>query len=147
VIDGVTYEIDLSQPSRFGPKGEAMNPMAQRIDNLCYDGQPVDDAMEFVVATNHFRAAGGGGFPGADGTTTIMETPETVRDVLIRYVVEKGTVDPTADGNGRLKPMKDTTVLYDTGPGAEAYKHLITDVCIERAGDAPGGFARFRIFL
>jgi len=34
VIDGVTYEIDLSQPSKYGPKGEDLNPGANRIANL-----------------------------------------------------------------------------------------------------------------
>ncbi len=48
VIDGVTYQIDLSEPSKFAPKGELANAEANRIKNLMYNGQPVTDDMEFV---------------------------------------------------------------------------------------------------
>ena len=32
VIDGVTYRIDISQPSRFGPKGELRNDGQRLLD-------------------------------------------------------------------------------------------------------------------
>ncbi|MEO0693174.1 MAG: bifunctional 2',3'-cyclic-nucleotide 2'-phosphodiesterase/3'-nucleotidase, partial [Pseudomonadota bacterium] len=75
VIDGVTYQVDLSQPSKFTPKGEMANPDARRIVDLMHDGQPVTDDMEFVIATNNYRASGGGSFPGANGETIILDAP------------------------------------------------------------------------
>jgi 2',3'-cyclic-nucleotide 2'-phosphodiesterase/3'-nucleotidase len=147
VIDGVSYQIDLSQPSRFGPKGEPLNPDASRIVNLTYMGQPVTDDMEFVVATNNYRASGGGDFPGAKGDTIVFEAPDTNRDVIVRYIVEQGTINPSADANWSFAPLPGTSVLFDTGPAAKGYMADVKGVTIEEAGEGPDGFARFRITL
>ena len=147
VIDGVTYQIDLSEPSKFDPKGGLINANANRIKNLMFNGQPVTDDMEFVIATNNYRASGGGDFPGAKGDTIIFEAPDTNRDVIVRYIVEQGTIQPRADANWTFAPLPGTSVLFDTGPAAAAYADDVPGVTIEPAGEGPDGFARFRIGL
>ena len=147
VIDGVTYEIDLSQPSKFGPKGEMMNPDANRIKNLTFNGAPVTDGMEFVIATNNYRASGGGSFPGADGSTIIFEAPDTNRDVIVRYIVEQGTIQPSADANWRFAPMEGSSVLFETGPKAAVYIDDLKGVDIAPAGEGAEGFALYRLNL
>ena len=67
--------------------------------------------------------------------------------MIVRYIVEQGTVSPSADANWTFAPMAGTTVLFDTGPAAEQYVDEVEGVTIERAGEAPDGFARYRISL
>jgi 2',3'-cyclic-nucleotide 2'-phosphodiesterase / 3'-nucleotidase len=84
----VSYEIDVTQP------------VGSRIKNFTFNGTPVDLAASFVVATNNYRASGGGGF--LDGTTIILASPDTNRDVLIRYVKNTvKTVTRAANGGDR----------------------------------------------
>ncbi|SPH20867.1 Trifunctional nucleotide phosphoesterase protein YfkN [Ascidiaceihabitans donghaensis] len=147
VIDGVSYEIDLSQPSKFDAKGVLVDANANRIVNLIFNGQPIDPEQRFVIATNNYRASGGGAFPSALGDTIIFEGPDTNRDVIVRYIVEQGTISPKADANWRFKALEGATVLFDTGPNALQYVDDVKGVDLAPAGDGPDGFARFRIQL
>ena len=72
VIAGVQYKIDPTQPSRYDVDGKLVDPEAHRIKNLTFDGKPVADDQVFIVATNNYRAGGGGNFPGNDGKTIVL---------------------------------------------------------------------------
>ncbi|MCW1934863.1 bifunctional 2',3'-cyclic-nucleotide 2'-phosphodiesterase/3'-nucleotidase [Pararhodobacter zhoushanensis] len=149
VIDGVTYQIDLSQPSRYDNDGAVVAPDAHRIVNLQFNGAPIDDAAEFIVASNNYRAGGGGHFPGADGSTIIFRAPDTNRDIIVRYIIDNGTIAPAADGNWGFAPVEGATVLFETGPAAATYVDEIRarGVQMEAAGDGENGFALYRITL
>ncbi|MDC0672191.1 5'-nucleotidase C-terminal domain-containing protein [Nannocystis radixulma] len=92
----VTYEIDVTQP--LPPEGEKAS---GRIKNLEFDGAPIDLDAEFIVATNNYRASGGGQFPGLDGSKTIYASPDTNREVLIAYIKKIATLTRESHGSAR----------------------------------------------
>ncbi len=67
--------------------------------------------------------------------------------MIVRYIVDQGTIQPSADGNWRFAPMPDTTVMFDTGPNAAGYISDVKGVTIEETSENREGFARFRIRL
>ncbi len=112
VLDGVTYQIDVTQP------------VGSRIRNLAYNAQPVLNTQEFIVATNNYRASGGGGFPGLDGSKTIFESPDTNRDLIVNYVktiAKLTTANSGADRNWSFYPVATAgKVIFTSALNAEA---------------------------
>ncbi len=82
----LSYEIDVTQP------------LNSRIKNLKYKGVAINPTQEFIVATNNYRASGGGNFPGLDGSKTIYAAPDANRDALISYI--KSIKSMTRANNG-----------------------------------------------
>lgn len=83
------YEIDVTQP------------IGSRIKNLSYKGVALDPTAKFIVATNNYRASGGGNFPGIDGSKTIYASPDANRDVLINYIKTQKSLTLGKNGSDR----------------------------------------------
>lgn len=143
VIAGVQYKIDPTQPSRYDNDGKLVDANARRIKDLTYNGKPVTDDQVFIVATNNYRAGGGGNFPGNDGTTIVLDAPDLTRDAIMRFIIDRKEVAPKADGSWSLAVPANVTAIFTTGPNAAAYQPA--GIKVEKMGDAPEGFVKYRI--
>lgn len=85
----IQYEIDVTQE------------LGARIKNLMYKGVAISATQEFIIATNNYRASGGGNFPGIDGSKTIYAAPDANRDVLIDYIKTIRTLKLGTNGTAR----------------------------------------------
>jgi len=147
VIDGVSYKIDLSKPPKYDAKGGVANAGSSRIVDLSFDGKPIDPTAKFVVATNNYRAGGGGNFPDVNASKIIYEAPDTNRDVIVRYIVSEGTINPSANANWSFAPLPGTSVVFETGAKAKDFIAQVKSLKIEPAGEGEAGFAKYRIIL
>ena len=150
VIDGVTYEIDVTAPPRYDSEGMLVNEDSSRIVDLQYNGEPVTAEQEFLVATNNYRASGGGNFPNLDGTNTVIDSPDENRQVIINYLTEEGTVNPSADSNWEFAPVQtETTATFAGGPDAQDYLESVQsdDEKVAYLGPAEDGFALYELTL
>ncbi|EDX5690790.1 2',3'-cyclic-nucleotide 2'-phosphodiesterase [Salmonella enterica] len=126
VIDGVNYQIDVSQPARYDGECQMVNPQAERIKNLTFNGKPVDPNATFLVATNNYRAYGGK-FAGTGDSHIAFASPDENRAVLAAWIGAEskraGEIHPAADNNWRLAPIHSNTDLdirFETSPADKA---------------------------
>ncbi|HAU5636914.1 bifunctional 2',3'-cyclic-nucleotide 2'-phosphodiesterase/3'-nucleotidase [Citrobacter amalonaticus] len=126
VIDGVEYQIDVSQPARYDGECQTVNPSAERIKNLTFNGKPIDPNATFLVATNNYRAYGGK-FAGTGDNHIAFASPDENRSVLAAWIGAEskraGEIHPAADNNWRLAPIhseKKLDIRFETSPGDKA---------------------------
>jgi 2',3'-cyclic-nucleotide 2'-phosphodiesterase / 3'-nucleotidase len=145
VIGGVDYTIDVTQLARYDESGALVAPGARRIHRLTFKGAPVDPNQPFLVVTNNYRASGGGGFPGCDGTSVAIEAPDVNRDVLLKFVESKTEIAPNSNGAWRFAPWPSAVVAtYLTSPAASGLP-APPGLKLTLIGTTPGGFLKLRV--
>ncbi len=139
----LSYEIDVTQPP------------GQRIRNLQLHGAPLPAGQEFLVATNNYRASGGGNFPGLEGgAKTVFTAPDASRDVLIAYIKEAKRLGRAANGSQRswrfAKAATKGPVVFHSAPGKLELARAagLENVSQLAADDGAGkGFALYAVDL
>jgi 2',3'-cyclic-nucleotide 2'-phosphodiesterase/3'-nucleotidase len=148
-LDGVSYELDLTQPARYTGNGALAVPDAHRVQNLRYQGKPVEPTARFIVATNNYRAYGGGNFPGLAAANVVLDAPDENRQVLVDYLAQTaagekgGQFNPSADGNWKIQPVPGVAMTFLTGSGAKRY--VARHPAIKFVQDNDDGSATFEL--
>ena len=143
MIDGVSYDIDVSQAARYSVKGLILDSAAHRIVNLRYQGKPLDPAAEVLVVTNNYRANGGGFFPGIDASKVVIESPDENREALAQYLRQAGKFNPAADGNWRILPVPGVKMQFTSA--AAAIRHLPRVPAVQLVQDQGDGWAIYEL--
>jgi 2',3'-cyclic-nucleotide 2'-phosphodiesterase/3'-nucleotidase len=102
---GIHYVIDVSKP------------VGQRIAALTFHGKPVTPEQPFIIATNNYRASGGGHFPGLDGSNIVLSAPDGTREILAKWIERKKRIgaadlEPTS---WSFAPLKTRGPIVFTG--------------------------------
>ena len=171
VIDGLTYKVDVTQPSKFDRNCAVVNAAANRIVDLSYtdaDGKVFTGAelagKEFVVASNNYRAFGGA-FAGTGPDHVVLELPDENREALSQYITAESqpdgsggydsAVDPSADYNWDFKTITTNVALdvrFETQDSELADTFIKenqqrTMVKLAKDGSTVAGFAIYSIDL
>ncbi len=140
-LDGVTYQFDLTQPARHDGNGKRVAPDAHRVQNLRVAGMLVAADAKFIVATNNYRAFGGGNFPGLDGTN-VVDSPDGSRQIVVDCLAQvAGPVNPSVDRNWSVQPVLGVAMTFRTGAAATRYLARHPNIrLIEDNGDGSASF-------
>lgn len=87
---GVDYEIDLSKP-----KGK-------RIQNVIFKGEPLADDQQLTLAVNNYRYSSALKSAGLVEGKREWESSNSIRDMLVAYISEQGTITPEVDNNWKI---------------------------------------------
>lgn len=151
VLFGATYTIDITKPARYGRDSIPERTDTFRVSDILIHGQPLDEAAQYIIVTNNYRANGGGDFPKMDGSTTLKIAPDPNRDVLIAYIRAKGTVTPDPTPVWRFAPVPaapDGTkpdIRIEIGPKGAAV--AATDPRLTKLETNAAGFDVYRVDL
>ncbi|AZL83867.1 bifunctional 2',3'-cyclic-nucleotide 2'-phosphodiesterase/3'-nucleotidase [Aliivibrio salmonicida] len=130
VIDGVNYQINVTQPAKYDGDCNLINEGSERIIGLTYQGKPIDAKQDFLIATNNYRAYSGK-FPGTGTDFIAFDSPDENRTVLASYISrvskEEGQVQPSADNNWSFAPIEggeNLDIRFETSPTEKATQFI-----------------------
>lgn len=149
VLQGLTYQIDLSQPPRFGADGGLIDPGHRRVQDIRHDGRPLMSDQRFVVALNNYRAIGGGLFPFVDHVDRITLPVLSIQRLLQDYLSGQLPPDPLEQTPHpfRFAPMNACQTTLRTGQAARQHLAEIAEFEPHIVGSDKEGFLLIRLTL
>ncbi|MFI5682681.1 bifunctional metallophosphatase/5'-nucleotidase [Streptomyces sp. NPDC051636] len=99
-VSGLKYEIDIAQAA------------GSRIKNLTFNGAALEDAQQFVLAVNNYRANGGGAFPYVASAKELWSESTEIRTRIAEWVTAKGVLDPKDFASGDWKLTRNGTPVF-----------------------------------
>ncbi|WP_433948179.1 bifunctional 2',3'-cyclic-nucleotide 2'-phosphodiesterase/3'-nucleotidase [Bacillus tropicus] len=144
ILDGLKYEIDVTQPAKYDKDGKIVHANTNRIINMTYEGKPVADNQEFIVATNNYRGSSQT-FPGVSKGEVVYQSQDETRQIIVKYMQETPVINPAADKNWTFKPIvaDKLNTTFDSSPNAQ--KYIKKDGNISYVGPSENEFAKYAI--
>ncbi len=109
---GVNYEVNVSKP------------IGSRIENVTFKGKPLDPNQKLILGVNNYRYSGLKAAKIIAGKRN-WESSNSIRDMIVNYLEEMGTISPEVDNNWKL-----TGYSWDKDLRAKACK-LVNNGTIE----------------
>ncbi|WP_171169407.1 bifunctional UDP-sugar hydrolase/5'-nucleotidase [Streptomyces sp. I05A-00742] len=100
VVSGLSYEIDVAKAP------------GARVGKLLFDGKPLDDSAQFVLAVNNYRASGGGNFPHVARAKQVWANSEEIRNTIISWVKAQQVIDVSRFASVDWKLTRDGVPLF-----------------------------------
>ncbi|MFE9002523.1 bifunctional metallophosphatase/5'-nucleotidase [Streptomyces sp. NPDC007875] len=99
-VGGLTYEIDIAKAP------------GSRIAGLSFDGKPIDEKAQFVLAVNNYRASGGGNFPHVAAAKQVWANSEEIRNTIIAWVQAEKSIDVSRFASVDWKLTRDGVPVF-----------------------------------
>ena len=134
-IYGLDYVIN---PSR---------PVGERITSLMHAGAPVTADQQFIIATNHFRAAGGGGYTDLNLPAPLFQSDMTPVQAIVQALQRDDLAEWVNITPWQLNCGGTFKAVFESSPTAARYFSQISALCPEILGHTETGFDRIQITL
>lgn len=88
--EGISYVLNIA------------NPVGDRVQQLEYEGKPLNLEEEFDVVMNNYRAGGGGNYTMYQNKPIIKDIPMDMAELITNYILERKTVQATVNHNWKV---------------------------------------------
>jgi 2',3'-cyclic-nucleotide 2'-phosphodiesterase/3'-nucleotidase len=123
---------------------DPMAPLGVRIKDLRYGSAPVTPTQQFVLITNQFRAAGGGGYAPLPSDRVILRSARHLEDGL-KAVFADQTTSAWDHFPWRLTPSRPVSATLETSPDALQQLHQIAPFSPHVGPTNAKGFVELRL--
>lgn len=134
-IYGLDYVID---PSRS---------VGDRIRSLMHAGTVVTPDQQFIIATNQFRAAGGGGYTDLNLPAPLFQSDLTPVQAIVQALQSDDLTEWMTIKSWQLNCGGTFKAVFESSPIAARYFSEIDALCPEILGQTETGFDRIQITL
>jgi 2',3'-cyclic-nucleotide 2'-phosphodiesterase/3'-nucleotidase len=134
-IFGLNVQIDPTAPHHA------------RITEMKYDKAPVDPEQEFILATNQFRIAGGGGYPLRGPERIVMHSEASLQNVIIDVLRDSGPLPYAGPPPWRFAPLGGIEAVFRTHPDALSSLEEIAHLAPRIIEQTPQGFVALSVTL
>jgi 2',3'-cyclic-nucleotide 2'-phosphodiesterase/3'-nucleotidase len=146
-IYGLSYHIDPREPPLFDMMGRSIHGNQGRIKNVLWQGKPLANDQQFLVATTDHRVGGSGIFKTFDNADIVIQGHAPLQDTLMDYLKNADCAEVRTAQPWTFAPGLDRQAILLTAPEAihslADIAHLQPEVC----GETDDGFLRVRLRL